>query len=238
VTVTKPVSDQLVEKVRKLLALAESPNENEAALAAEKAQELMLRHGIDMAQIAASEGTTTIGVDETHVTGTPVDPWRRGLLHVVATAMGGRVVYQHDSRKYGQFWIFAPVGTSSAILDLFRYVEGTLVTLSAIATASRRETWVHGRTWRASFLMGAVARIDERLKRRRREIEVQADNSAALVIVRDAVDEHMKERFPQLRKTTAGRSYDRDAYQHGRTAGANISLGDKRVGQGRGELPA
>jgi Protein of unknown function (DUF2786) len=33
------------ERIRKLLALADSPNENEAAAAAEKAQALMLRYG-------------------------------------------------------------------------------------------------------------------------------------------------------------------------------------------------
>ena len=37
------------ERIRKLLALADSPNENEAAAAAEKAQALMLRYGIEMA---------------------------------------------------------------------------------------------------------------------------------------------------------------------------------------------
>ena len=41
------------ERIRKLLALADSPNENEAAAAAEKAQALMLRYGIEMATIAA-----------------------------------------------------------------------------------------------------------------------------------------------------------------------------------------
>ena len=44
------------ERIRKLLALADSPNENEAAAAAEKAQALMLRYGIEMATIAALRG--------------------------------------------------------------------------------------------------------------------------------------------------------------------------------------
>ncbi len=41
------------ERTCKLLALADSPNENEAAAAAEKAQALMLRSGLEMARIAA-----------------------------------------------------------------------------------------------------------------------------------------------------------------------------------------
>lgn len=231
-----PVADALVEKVRKLLALAESPNENEAALAAEKAQEFMLRHGIDMAQVAASGGRTTISVDEAHMTGVPVDPWRRSLLHVIGESMGGRIVYQNDSRKYGQFWVFAPSGTAQSIVDLYGYLEGTLVTLSATATASRTETWVHGRTWRRSFLAGAVSRIGARLKQRRREIESEGDTSTALVVLRTAVDEHVTDRFPRLRKSSTSGTFDRDAYGHGAAAGGNVSLGGRQVGQGRGSL--
>jgi hypothetical protein len=78
------MTETLIEKVRKLLALAESPNENEAALAAEKAQELMLRHGIDMAQVAAASGKSTIGAEEGKTRG-KVDPWRRTLAHHMAT---------------------------------------------------------------------------------------------------------------------------------------------------------
>ena len=51
------------ERIRKLLALADSPNENEAAAAAEKAQALMLRYGIELATIAAAAGER-LAVDE------------------------------------------------------------------------------------------------------------------------------------------------------------------------------
>ena len=53
----------LVEKVRKLLALSESSNEHEAALAAENAQDLMLCHGIEMAQIANPQGCEQVKSD-------------------------------------------------------------------------------------------------------------------------------------------------------------------------------
>jgi hypothetical protein len=82
----------LVEKVRKLLALSESPNEHEAALAAEKAQDLMLCHGIEMAQIAISHGASMIGIDDARIEGR-IDPWRRHLAISIAESMGGRVVF-------------------------------------------------------------------------------------------------------------------------------------------------
>ena len=76
------------ERIRKLLALADSPNENEAAAAAEKAQALMLRYGIEMAAVAASGGER-LAVDE-HVVDGKVDPWRRMLAAAVARSAGGR----------------------------------------------------------------------------------------------------------------------------------------------------
>jgi Protein of unknown function (DUF2786) len=75
------------ERIRKLLALADSPNENEAAAAAEKAQALMLRYGIEMATIAASGGER-LAVDE-HVVDGKVDPWRRMLAAGLAVPAGG-----------------------------------------------------------------------------------------------------------------------------------------------------
>lgn len=44
------MSEDIMRKVKALLALAQSPNEHEASAAAEKAQELMLAYNLDMAQ--------------------------------------------------------------------------------------------------------------------------------------------------------------------------------------------
>ena len=71
------------DRIRKLLALADSPNENEAASAAEKAQALMLRYGIEMAAVAAAGGER-LAVDEQVVDGA----WRSTSRWW--TAPGGR----------------------------------------------------------------------------------------------------------------------------------------------------
>lgn len=45
------MNQKLIEKIQKLLALAESPNEHEARLASEMAQKLLTMHNLDMQQI-------------------------------------------------------------------------------------------------------------------------------------------------------------------------------------------
>ena len=48
-------SNALVEKIKKLLALASSPNEHEASLAAQKAHALLVKHNLDIQQVKDSQ---------------------------------------------------------------------------------------------------------------------------------------------------------------------------------------
>ena len=188
------------ERIRRLLALADSPNENEAAAAAEKAQALMLRYGIEMATIAASGGER-LAVDE-HVVDGKVDPWRRMLAAAVARSAGGRVVWAPDgSRSQGKIFFYGPAGAVGGIVELYRYLEAQLVVISAAATAMRRERRVHGRTWRNSFLLGAVGRVGQRLDARRAETAEAGENGRALVLVKTAVDREIERRHPELQSS-------------------------------------
>jgi hypothetical protein len=228
----------LVEKVRKLLALSESSNEHEAALAAEKAQELMLRYGIDMAQVAIAAGASTIGIDDARVE-TRLDPWRRQLADSIAKSMGGRVVFTRNYRTAHVMSFFGPAGTAQSIAALYHHLEAQLVTTSAIATANRAEKRVHGRTYRTSFLLGAVDRLDRRLARHRTDVQTDA-NSQALVIIGSALDRAIEERFGRLRieRDAHPTSLHWKAYTRGEKAAATVDLGSKRVGHRHTALPA
>ena len=224
------------ERIRKLLALADSPNENEAAAAAEKAQALMLRHGIELATIAASSGKR-LAVDE-HVVDGKVDPWRRMLAAAVARGAGGRVVWAPDgSRSQGKIFFYGPAGAVGGIVELYRYLEAQLVVISASATARRRERRVHGRTWRNSFLLGAVGRLGQRLDARRADTAEAGENGRALVLVKTAVDREIERRHPELESSSYRVSVARSAYEAGSHAGQRVDLGDRRLGGSAPALP-
>ena len=218
------------ERIGKLLALADSPNENEAAAAAEKAQALMLRYGIEIAAVAASGGER-LAVDEHAVDG-KVDPWRRMLAAAVARSAGGRVVWAPDGgRSQGKMFFYGPSGTVGGIVELYRYLEAQLVVISAAATAARRERRVHGRTWRNSFLLGAVGRLGQRLDARRAQTIEAAENSRALVLVKTAVDREIERRWPELESSGYRASVARSAYEAGSHAGKHVDLGEHRLGR-------
>ena len=69
-----------------------------------------------------------------------------------------RVGAGRRSRSQGKIFFYGPAGAVGGIVELYRYLEAQLVVISAAATAARRERRVHGRTWRNSFLLGAVGR--------------------------------------------------------------------------------
>lgn len=52
---THQENDALIKKIQKLLALATSDNENESSVAAQKAQELLVKYNIDMQQVKDSK---------------------------------------------------------------------------------------------------------------------------------------------------------------------------------------
>ena len=225
------------DRIRKLLALAGSQNENEAAVVAEKAQALMLRYGIEMATVAAAGGER-LAVDE-HVLDGKVDPWRRMLAAAVGCAAGGRVVWAPggNGRSQGNIFFYGPAGAVGGMVELSRYLEAQLVVISAATTASRRERRVHGRTWRNSFLLGAVARIGQRLEARRVETSETGDNTRALVLVKTAVDREIERRHPELQSSGYRASVARSAYDAGSHAGKHVDLGDRRVGHRSPPLP-
>jgi hypothetical protein len=198
----------------------------------------MLRHGIDMAQIAISKGATTIGIDDARVE-SKLDPWRRQLAASIAKSMGGRVVFTRNYASASVMSFFGPAGSAQSIAALYRHLEAQLVTISAIATAKRAEKWVHGRTYRTSFLLGAVDRLEWRLSRHRAEVTTEA-NSRALVIIGSALDRAVEERFGRLRteRDANPSSLHWDAYSRGEEAGATVDLGSKRVGNRQAALPA
>jgi hypothetical protein len=77
---------KLLDRVRKLMALAGSnPNEHEAAAAAEKAQALLIEHNLSLSDIKTlNDDDTILDIEIDNSVVTPSNPWRRPLALRVA----------------------------------------------------------------------------------------------------------------------------------------------------------
>jgi len=221
---------EVLAKVRALLAKAESttfPAEAEALTA--KAQELMSRHAIDEAMLAASsdlaQADRSMSVGRVHLE----DPYlmqKADLLHVVARANGARAVV------HGKLGIATIVGAAPD-LDMVELLFTSLLLQATVAMqeAGRQHAEDRTRGFRASFLAAFAVRIGERLGAAR-EAATDAGRQrygSALVPVlaakEDQVDATLHELFPRLRTRSGSQSFDARGWYAGRSAADRADVG-------------
>ena len=219
---TQPADDTWVNRVNALLAKAEStefPDEAEALMA--KVQELMARHAIDEAMLAAAghHASDQVGT-ETIVVEAPYATAKATLLGAVANAnhcrcvMGGAGDGRQACVVVGHRADLANVQTLFAALSLHA-VRSMLAAPVPQGDTVRR--------FRHAFLLAFAARVSERLTaaRVRAETEATQDGGDRVGLVlagrSDAVEQAFRQAFPRVRtaRTTsssaAGRIRGRQA---------------------------
>lgn len=240
---------EAIEKTRKLLALANSANEHEAAAAAARAAEIMERHRITAAMVADAEQcemereeafamNDDIVTDRTHAR-TP--RWFWVLAWGVARA--NRCMPRHryimgSGGRYGVTFVGRPSDAAAAryMLDAIARDVDRLGS-AFVANLGKRAPRAAGK----SFRLGAARTISERLDASAAETASQirgelaaAGDQQGLVrldraLVKRADDVKRLEQWAKgegLKYTTARAATvsNADAYQAGKTAGANVNL--------------
>jgi Protein of unknown function (DUF2786) len=224
------VDQRMLDRIRALLAKAEStdfPDEADAFTA--KAQELMSRHRIDHALLAASTGgerdqpvTRRIGIDN------PYEAPKALLLQVVAEANRCRAVW---TRRFG---FTTTVGfpadlDSTELLFTSLLVQATRAMTKAKPTADRngRNTT---RSFRQSFLTAYAERIGERLSGASEAVDREMAASAGagnllpvLAARDDAVRDAFEKQFPELAQFATNIN-NREGWVSGRAAADQASL--------------
>jgi hypothetical protein len=229
------LDERLLDRVRALLAKAEStdfPDEAEAFTA--KAQELMTRHRIDHALLAATKHTRDRPVSRRVAVDNPYEASKSLLLQVVAEANGCRAVWM---KRFGLVAVVGFAGDLDATELLF---TSLLVQATRAMTAAGRRTDKYGRnttrSFRQSFLISYASRIGERLSVASDEVQKEAAASksgGALLPVlaerADAVRDAVDEQFPEM-TSIATTVNNRDGWASGRAAA------DRAVLNGNEEL--
>ncbi|MFC3999523.1 DUF2786 domain-containing protein [Nocardiopsis sediminis] len=225
-----PVDRRMLDKVRALLGKAEStgfPAEADALTA--RAQELMARHRIDEALLAAAEAGDNGGPVGRRI---PVDdPYpdaKAVLLDTVAEANGCRAVWDQD---LGWCTVVGFPGELDAVELMF---TSLLVQAAGTMAGGRRKAFRH------SFLHAFAQRIGERLRaaagaEERRAAEEQAGGDLLPVLAaRDReVEDATESLFPQTVRGRIRGVHDHEGWESGRAAADDTAL-DARGRLGRG----
>ena len=209
----------VLERIAKLLALAESPNEHEAQAAMSAAQRLMLKHNIE---VAVSGSTASYCFKHLGEPTGRISEHERRLAMILDEFFFVQViwvpVWRVDEAKRGS--VLEVCGTRENV-ELAAYVYDFLMyTSGALYRADRRQRRDRTHAARRKFLAGVMSGFHERLKSERTRSEKQG-----LVWVGDAeLRGYFRRRHPHVRWARHQVSTGGEAYARGQTAGRNIVL--------------
>ena len=229
IDLTARTNDPMLNRVRALLALAESTTfDAEAEAFTAKAQELMTRHAIDSALVSAGRDrserplTIRVALDDPYVAA------KSQLLHHVAKH--SRCVSVH-LRRYAMSSVtgFAGDVAASELLFTSLLVQAQTAMHTAAATAPAGAP-ARSRSFRSAFLFAYAHRIGERLAEinagviKRAEAETSRSILPVLAARSSVVDATVAEMFGELSRSRARRGYDAAGWASGRGAADRARL--------------
>ncbi len=211
----------IIEKIKKLLALANSSNEHEAALAASHVQRLLSEHNLAMADIEAAHKPDKADKVETTVAKT-LPKWLRHLSAGVSTAFDCQAIHHPATGKM----TFIGVGADAQIAAYtFAYLDRTVRRLCGAYMKQNVGNTLAGRhreLMRQSYYLGAVSTITTRLREQKLQTPV---TTGALVPVKEGLIRQAMSEIGTIRTMHSRRSYvNSDAYSSGQTDGRQVGI--------------
>ena len=211
----------IIEKIKKLLALANSSNEHEAALAASHAQRLLSEHNLAMADIEAAHKPDKADKVETAVSKT-LPKWIRHLSAGVCTAFDCQAIHHPATGKM----TFIGVGADVQIAAYtFTYLDRTVRKLCSTYMKQHVGSTIanrHRELMRQSYYLGAVSTIIARLREQKVQTPV---TTGALVPVKEGLIRQAMNEIGNLRTLRSRKSYvNIDAYAKGQMDGGQVGI--------------
>ena len=245
--------EEAIQKAVKLLRLSTSSNKHEAALAAQRAQELLDRFEISQAMLEdgpedekdepifnfAERGAPLEDL------GTKVPQWKSRLALAVCNANSCKVYIERVPSRTSRLrrTFFQIIGRASDV-EKVRYLYQFLC--REVNRLARRDGEGCGVQWKLAYRIGVVETISRNLEQAKREVVSQMrkeseNNPQALVKLDNAVA-RLAQKAKDVEDWLAGsslrlkhsyaRDYHRavDARQQGRIAGKEINVGNQARG--------
>ena len=225
--------EKVVDLIQKCLRLSKSSNENEAAAALAKAQELLEKYNLDMAEVHTGDDGYQLPemVEELAHVGSA--EWKKYLVHYVAKNNMCRIILD-DAECVN---ILGRTANVAAVVEMSNWILGQLNRMVTQEVAQVRSATYDSVTktftrahesklkWRTDFLWGAIHQIDKRLTESRSERVAVNPNTKALVVnLERETNEFFRSKHPNSSShRRSGRSHG-NGYAAGQAAGDKVSL--------------
>jgi hypothetical protein len=212
----------ILDKAQKLQALAErAGTPEEAANAAAKLQDLMLRYNISEADVQGH--VTDEGMDSQEYSFEE----KRNYRSFASTLFYGiaRVNLCHA--------VYLPYKGTSKIIGkkhnilivqyLYAYLSREIKRLAD--NAAKQVDGSHRARYRRTFCIGAMSEVLKRLKEQKATVQAESENSRAVIVTEDQLAERAyRKEFPRTSRGNGPSVSSSFGYAEGRAAGAGISL--------------
>lgn len=223
---TDRTHQRALERARKLLALATSPNVHEAAAACALAQALITRHRLE-AIIEADRSSANDPDPISDARDAPLDvarrqrPWRLFLASALAE-VNGCLAYTLDRGDDEAIVLVGRARERESVSALWTWLLRRIEWLSATHGAKRP------RRWHEAFRIGAVEAVAERIRAASAEAR-DAHSGPALAVIDRAIEAERRaiERFAEGElklQRQRSRRVDARAWREGRLAGSALKL--------------
>jgi len=219
----------VIEKVKKLLALSKSSNVNEAANAMAAANRLLDEYRLSEADIIGSDSSLDpIIEDDSYVYETGrISPWKQNLVMTLSSHYGCAVFnncYYPEGRKVSRYKLLGRKSDIQIVQYMFAYLVLECQRLSDAEVKGQGKVVVF------SYCNGFVSGIAEQLHLSRKEVEKTSTSNAIVKInarVKEA-DDFMRLAHKNLKtvKSYSHSQHDKNAYYAGQTKGKNIHIGN------------
>jgi hypothetical protein len=217
---------RVLERIAKLLALAESANVNEAQAAMNAAQRLMLKYNID---VTAEHQQRDYGFRHLGKPTGRVTEAERRLASILGKHFFVEVIWVPVYRPLeGKRGSVLEICGTHANLEMASYVHAFLTrTAEQLWVAHKKAKHLSGNKDRRTYVAGVMAGFDEKLSAQR-----EVTKSEGLVWVKDAdLGKFYRARHPRIQNVRYAGGPRTEAHADGRAAGRRIVL-HKPVTQG------
>ena len=210
------VSESVIRKIKKLLALSESSNPNEAANAAAKARKLLIDHNLSMSDVRTDagdviekRGEVKFGVRKMHETSLHASVAEANLCKSILVR--GRTAY-----------CYSFVGRKTNIIaaeEMYRFLSTALARSAALAGTGKGRRWIND--YRYGWVYAVIRRLMEM-----REAEATPEERALVLVEDSAIAEYFaKEGIAKHTEVKCARERDDGALAHGIHDGNRVPLG-------------
>jgi hypothetical protein len=223
--------ENIREKIRKLLALSNSDNPHEAALAAERAQQLILQFNVSQDELTDPAEKIPDEPVEVEAMGgfvkagkrTRIPHWQPCLALAISRSFMCRIYYQPG---YDIFMVGRRTNRD-ALRMTWIYLRNEIERMAEVTYERTPEAHFTDKvTWKRAFCEGATNTVHQRMLAEIRKLEIDTTKTAIVLRSRMAEVEKFMEKIPlrtahrQSRPVSSG-------YFEGKAAGHHLNLQGK-----------